>query len=115
MYNVLEKLRSGEPLIAKEQTVHEHRLVPVLKQIPGDLDAAVCNAYGWPHDLSDEEILQRLVDLNRERAEEESRGLIRWLRPDFQNPQNNQTTKSVKQAELELEVDEDDIPMSVSA
>ncbi|MGB7344058.1 MAG: DNA methyltransferase [Pirellulaceae bacterium] len=86
MYNVLEKLRSGEPLTAKEQTIHEQGLVSVLKQIHDDLDAAVFDAYGWPHDLDDEAILQRLVDLNHQRAEEESRGNIRWLRPEFQNP-----------------------------
>jgi hypothetical protein len=32
------------------------------------LDAAVCDAYGWPHHLSDEEILERLLALNLERA-----------------------------------------------
>ncbi|MDG4553090.1 MAG: class I SAM-dependent DNA methyltransferase [Candidatus Competibacter sp.] len=32
------------------------------------LDEAVAAAYGWPADLSDEEILQRLLALNRERA-----------------------------------------------
>lgn len=32
------------------------------------LDAAVFDAYGWPHDLSDEEILERLLALNLERA-----------------------------------------------
>jgi hypothetical protein len=32
------------------------------------LDAAVFDAYGWPHDLSDEEILARLLALNLERA-----------------------------------------------
>lgn len=32
------------------------------------LDAAVCDAYGWPHDLSDEEILERLLAINLERA-----------------------------------------------
>ena len=32
------------------------------------LDAAVCDAYGWPHDLSDEEILEQLLALNLERA-----------------------------------------------
>jgi hypothetical protein len=32
------------------------------------LDAAVCEAYGWPHDLSDEEILEKLLALNLERA-----------------------------------------------
>src|SRR3712207_7436546 len=36
---------------------------------------------------SDEQILQRLVALNHERAEEEKRGVIRWLRPEFQNKQ----------------------------
>jgi hypothetical protein len=86
MYNVLEKLRSGEALTAKEKKIHEQGLVSVLKQIHEDLDAAVFDAYGWPHALSDEEILERLVALNAERAEEERRGLIRWLRPEFQNP-----------------------------
>ncbi len=33
------------------------------------LDAAVLDAYGWPRDLGDEEILGRLLALNRERAE----------------------------------------------
>lgn len=32
------------------------------------LDAAVLSAYGWPQDLSDEEILERLLALNLERA-----------------------------------------------
>ena len=34
------------------------------------LDEAVLDAYGWPHDLSDEEILERLLALNLERAGE---------------------------------------------
>lgn len=32
------------------------------------LDAAVFDAYGWPHDLGDDEILARLLALNLERA-----------------------------------------------
>jgi len=32
------------------------------------LDAAVLDAYGWPHDLTDEQILERLLDLNRQRS-----------------------------------------------
>ena len=32
------------------------------------LDQAVLEAYGWPHDLDDEEILERLLALNLERA-----------------------------------------------
>lgn len=92
MYNVLAKLQSGEVLTSKEQTIHQQGLVSVLKQIHDDLDAAVFDAYGWPQELADEEILQRLVDLNQERADEESRGIIRWLRPDFQNPDSTTQT-----------------------
>ena len=32
------------------------------------LDHAVLDAYGWPHDISDEEILEKLLALNLERA-----------------------------------------------
>ena len=32
------------------------------------LDAAVAAAYGWPADLSDDELLARLLALNLERA-----------------------------------------------
>jgi type I restriction-modification system DNA methylase subunit len=98
MYNVLEKLRAGEALDAKEKIIHEHGLVSVLKQIHDELDLAVAAAYGWPADLSEDEILTRLVALNHERAAEEKRGLIRWLRPDFQAPSAQAT-----QADLGME------------
>jgi hypothetical protein len=77
MYNVLEKLRAGQELTPKERVIHEQGLVSVLKQIHDELDAAVFEAYGWPATLSDEEILERLVALNKERAAEEAKGLIR--------------------------------------
>ena len=48
--------------------------------------AAVFEAYGWLPTLTDEEILERLVALNAERAAEEARGQIRYLRPDYQCP-----------------------------
>lgn len=86
MYNVLEKLRAGEALTDKDKAVHEEGLVSILRQLHDELDAAVFDAYGWPHDLSDEQILEKLVALNAERAAEEARGLIRYLRPDFQAP-----------------------------
>lgn len=110
MYNVLEKLRSGEVLTVKERAIHEHGLVSVLRQLHDELDAAVLAAYGWSDLLPrlriahgndaptdgqtredarrafDDAILERLVALNAERAAEEARGHIRWLRPDFQNP-----------------------------
>lgn len=107
MYNVLEKLRSGEPLTAKEKTIHEQGLVSVLKQIHDDLDAAVFDAYGWPVTLTDEEILERLVTLNAERAAEEARGVIRWLRPEFQNPAGGKSIQKTMQVETE---EEEEVP-----
>jgi hypothetical protein len=86
MYNVLAKLRTGEPLTAKEKITHEQGLVSVLRQLHDDLDAAVAEAYGWPANLSDEEILVRLVALNAERVREEAQGVVRWLRPEYQKP-----------------------------
>ncbi len=92
MYNVLEKLRCGEALNAKEKTIHEQGLVSVLKTLHDELDAAVLDAYGWgdlaalPKDVVTETLLVRLVALNAERAAEEAKGQIRWLRPEYQHP-----------------------------
>ena len=47
MYNVLEKLKSGEPLTDKEKIIHEHGLVSVLKSLHDEIDLAVLDAYGW--------------------------------------------------------------------
>jgi hypothetical protein len=87
MYNVLAALRAGEALNERERVIHEQGLVSVLKGLHDDLDKAVCDAYGWEHAISDEEILKRLVALNHERVEEERSGLVRWLRPAYQHPQ----------------------------
>jgi hypothetical protein len=106
IYNVLEKLRRGEPLTAKDKVIHDRGLVSVLRELHDELDRAVFAAYGW-NDLADalvgkpgattpypekspeqaaaeEELLSRLVALNAERAAEEARGVVRWLRPEFQ-------------------------------
>jgi len=106
MYNVLEKLRSGEALSDKERVIHERGLVSVLRRIHDDLDAAVFEAYGWSGSLSDSEILTRLVALNAERAEEEARGLVRWLRPEFQNP-GGRAAASESQGRLIGEAEDD--------
>jgi hypothetical protein len=103
MYNVLEKLRANEPLTDKEKVIHEQGLVSILKQIHDELDAAVFDAYGWPRNLSDDEILERLVALNHERAEEEQRGIVRWLRPEFQNPQQRVEPEQIAMAGVEAE------------
>ena len=89
LYNVLEKLRSGTKpvdLDEPDRKIFDDGLVLILKELHDKLDVAVAEAYGWPADLSDEEILARLVALNKERAAEEKRGLVRWLRPDYQIP-----------------------------
>lgn len=102
MYNVLEKLRVGGELTAREEEVKAEALVLVLKDYHDELDAAVVRAYGWPHGLGDEEILGRLVALNRERAEEEARGQVRWLRPAYQIPRFGTAIQKAARGGLEL-------------
>jgi hypothetical protein len=116
IYNVLEKLRGGESLTAKDKQIHDQGLVTLLQQLHDELDEAVLEAYGWQDlvgrgspaaptcppeaelhgepgrsalpvsESIEPELLRRLVALNHERTAEEKRGLIRWLRPDYQNP-----------------------------
>ncbi len=86
LYNVLEALRAGRALTEAERDIHDRGLVTLIRQHHDAIDALVAEAYGWPADLSDEEILTRLVALNKARAAEEAKGLIRWLRPEFQAP-----------------------------
>ncbi len=47
MYNVLEELKSAEPLNDKEKIIHEQGLVSVLKSLHDEIDLAVLEAYGW--------------------------------------------------------------------
>jgi len=113
MYNVLEAVRAEETLTAKQKAIHEQGLIIVLRQLHDELDAAVAAAYAWRENiqyptrndqgesgenaqrstfnaqrlsLPDEEILTRLVALNKMRADEEARGQIRYLRPAYQHP-----------------------------
>ncbi|MAS93964.1 MAG: SAM-dependent methyltransferase [Verrucomicrobiales bacterium] len=115
IYNVLEKLRSGEALTDKERKIHDDGLVTVQKQIHDELDEAVFHAYGWDDlwqrlqngedsETVEAELLERLVALNHERAEEEKRGLVRWLRPEFQAPEENGLPKE-KQEEIEFQAE----------
>ncbi len=84
MYNLLEKLRAGQPFTDADRAYNDKALVSTLKQIHDELDAGVIDAYGWSQNISDEEILEQLVALNADRAAEERNGLIRWLRPEYQ-------------------------------
>ena len=84
LYNGLDALRSGRALTPKERQIHEQGLVTLLRELHDKLDAAVAAAYGWPVDLAEAEVLEKLVALNRQRAAEEARGDVRWLRPAYQ-------------------------------
>ena len=86
MYNVLEKLRAGTALDDDDKRIKDQGLVLMLREYHDRLDAAVARSYGWPVDLTDEQILEKLVALNAERAAEEKAGTVRWLRPDYQIP-----------------------------
>ena len=87
-YNALARLREaqsgGAPLTPAERAAQGVMLTAVLAGLHDDLDAAVAEAYGWPVTLSDEELLERLVALNAERAAEEAAGKVRYLRPELQ-------------------------------
>lgn len=52
----------------------------------GFYNAAVAGAYGWPVDI----------------AEEEKRGLVRWLRPDYQIPRFGSDKEKEEQLEADL-------------
>jgi hypothetical protein len=115
MYNLLEKLRAGQPFTDGDREYNNKALVSTLKQIHDELDAAVLEAYGWQDLITaqqtgktaeeiNETILERLVALNAERATEERNGLIRWLRPEYQAPdQAKPTQTSLEGIDIEAE------------
>src|SRR5437763_15578565 len=66
--------------------IYEHGLVLILRELHDRLDRAVLAAYRWSADLSDYQIVAQLLALNMARASEEARGVVRWLRPEYQVP-----------------------------
>jgi hypothetical protein len=86
LYNVLEKLRIGAALTEKDEDVKDRGLILIMKELHETIDRLTSEAYGWPANLTNEQILERLVALNAERAKEEAAGNVRWLRPDYQIP-----------------------------
>jgi hypothetical protein len=127
IYNVLDKLRKNEPLNAKDKLLHEQGLVSVLRTLHDELDAAVLAAYGWAdlgpvpwaeaaaHEAWTEQVLERLVALNARRAAEEAQGLVRWLRPDYQDPARRQAQAPTPAAEAPAEQVEIETPESAEA
>lgn len=104
LYNLREALLAGYALNAAEADIRDRGLVMILDEHHEALDAAVAAAYGWPADLAEEEILARLVALNRQRAQEEAQGVVRWLRPDYQRPRFGTPGRMGEQIEAALPV-----------
>jgi len=130
LYNVLERVREldngadVEPLSASEKDVYEAGQIAILKELHDDIDRAVFAAYGWddladrlvgkpgattpsPHksedqEAAEEELLMKLVELNQQRAADEKRGIVHWLRPDFQIPRLGHKVQGLQQTEADL-------------
>jgi hypothetical protein len=101
LYNTLATLRAGTPPTPAEKDVHEAGQVSILRALHDRLDAAVAAAYRWPADLPDAALVARVVALNAERVAEEAAGTIRWLRPDFQAPE--EVRRKAVQAEMAVD------------
>ena len=90
LYNALEAHRAlqatGKPMSDQERSDFDAGSVLILDEIHRDIDRLTLDAYGWPQDESAEDRLACLVALNAERAAEEAKGQVRWLRPDYQKP-----------------------------
>ena len=88
LYNALEAHRAqaagGPAMTAQQQADFTSGSVLILDELHRMIDRLTLEAYGWPADETPEQRLARLVALNAERAAEEARGEIRWLRPDYQ-------------------------------
>ena len=75
LYNALEyyservKGKAHNPRLWKDKFDYvELEMIETLDHLHTRLDHAVLEAYGWPRNLSDEQILEHLLALNLERA-----------------------------------------------
>lgn len=129
LYNALERLREldagiGAPLTPVERDVYDAGQIAILKELHDDIDRETFAAYGWSdlgerlvgkpggttpslhksedQEAAEEELLVRLVALNQQRAVEEAQGLVRWLRPEFQQPRLAAKVKGATQVEADL-------------
>lgn len=63
--------KAAEKILAKRTLTNLYNENPTwLKNAHKELDDAVAEAYGWPTDLTDNEILEKLFALNQQRAKE---------------------------------------------
>lgn len=110
LYNARARIGANCDLTEAERIVHEEGCVGVLDHLHQRLDRLVAQAYGWPDDLSDAQIVDRLIVLNAARAAEEASGTIRFLRPIYQAGRVK-TGTPVKQAPLGLPPTREKMPL----
>ena len=130
LYINLERVREldngaeVDALTDAEKDTYDAGQIAILKELHDDIDRAVFAAYGWddlvdrlvgkpgattpsPHkskdqEAAEEELLMRLVELNQQRAADEKRGIVHWLRPDFQIPRLGHKVPGMEQQEADL-------------
>src|SRR3546814_4166681 len=71
LYNLRDKVKAGTPLDMVEQDQRRRGRIDIIAELHDRIDDAVADSYGWPRDLSDEAIVERLVALNAERHRSE--------------------------------------------
>src|ERR1019366_7317140 len=59
----------------QDHHIYDAGLIGSLRELHDALDRAVFDAYGWPHTLTTEQVLEHVVALNAERRDEEASGL----------------------------------------
>lgn len=83
--------------------------VVVLAELHATIDRLTLEAYGWsdlealPEADREQALLARLVALNAERRMEEARGVVRWLRPEYQASRSRAKTAGVDDRQIDLE------------
>ncbi len=85
IYNLIDKMDINEAELSEvDIEIVKRSGLDKLKKLHNDLDIEVVALYRWPTDLSSREVIERLFELNRERGDEESKGLVKWIRPKYQ-------------------------------
>ena len=110
VYNVMDKALQGDPLSEIDQLVRGQGCVDLLLEFMQRLDRLVLEAYGWPADLDDAAIVARLFALNRERANEERAGEVRFLRSEYQAARVKMSTAHRHDPLLPVSVEQPDYP-----
>ena len=84
IYNLLELFLESAELTTRQQADARRGRIVILRDLHHEIDRLTAEAYGWPAEQTDAEIVAALAGLNRVRDVEEARGHVRWIRPEFQ-------------------------------